>query len=121
MSRTIASVVPAAHLVRSEIHGSADLRKPEVEEKRLRIGRCLDRARQALGWNLDELADAISAVKGQDFDPRQAGRWLNGVERMQLDVLLAIEPLWPHLLVQLASLSPGEIEVETVIRMRRAS
>lgn len=93
----------------------ADLRFPENVDFRSAIGQCIDRARLALAWNLDELARNLG-----DRDPRQVARWISGVERPQFDVLFACEPLRVPLVIQLAGLS-AQVEVTTQITVRRTA
>lgn len=90
----------------------ADLRKPEPADFRAVIGRCIDAARQTLGWNLEQFAGAVKR------DPRQARRWLDGSERAQFDALWAVEELQGPLVIALAGLVDG-IEITTEIRIRR--
>lgn len=96
MSHTVASPSGGAHRVFPEMGRSvmakaelARLRKAEIDEIRSGIGRCVTRARQIVGWNLEELTQRC----GTDLeprDPRQVQRWCEGRERPQFDVLLAI-------------------------------
>lgn len=92
----------------------ADLRKAETDDFRAGIGRAVDEARRAAGWNLDELAHALGR------DPRQVARWISGAERPQFDALLAIPELRGSLIVALARLT-SEIEITTTLAIRRSA
>ncbi len=83
----------------------ADLRYAEKREFRSEIGQCVERARFAMGWNLDQLAQAC----GTDRDPRQVARWCAGTERPQFDVLLAIDGYGEELLIELARMRGARI------------
>jgi hypothetical protein len=120
MSQSLAAATPRRHLLPSEIGGSRtakaelpDLRIAENRDYRAVSGQCLDKARLALGWNLDELADHLGRR-----DPRQIARWISGAERVQLDAVIAVAPLLDAFVIALASLSP-RIETVTEIRVRR--
>lgn len=86
----------------------ADLRKAETRDLRREIGNAIDRARAAVGWNLDQFAAALPAPEGKDTrDARQVRRWLDGSERAQFDVLFGAddEDFKAFLVVQLSTLS----------------
>lgn len=88
----------------------AQLTLGDERENRAAIGACIDRARKALDWNLDELADRTKK------DRAQLSRWIAGTERPQFDALMvAGDDFWCELLVRLAKLSPA-LAVDTVIR-----
>jgi hypothetical protein len=115
MAATIAQQPAPAHLLRSDMPvrmAKADLRKPESVDFRAAIGRCIERAYKSIGWNLDELAEAVH------HDQRQVARWISGAERAQFDVLFSVESLRGPLVIALAGLSE-QIEVVTEIRVRR--
>jgi len=94
MAETVSSASGRAHRVLSEIGrpamAKADLRKAEIDEIRAGLGRCVERARQIVGWNLDQLAQRCSTEQ-EARDPRQVQRWCQAKERPQFDVLLAIQ------------------------------
>jgi transcriptional regulator with XRE-family HTH domain len=77
----------------------------ERRDFRAGIGACVDRARRAMGWNIDELA----AKCGGDRDVSQVGRWCRGTERPQFDVLLGIEEYGDELLIELAAFRGARI------------
>ena len=97
----------------------ADLKKCEADF-RADMGRCVERARKALGWSQKQLGDALEQATGEKRDVAQISRWEKGSERPQFDVLWAVEPLRGPLVIALASLSE-QIEVDTTIRIRRSA
>jgi DNA-binding transcriptional regulator YiaG len=106
---------PARHLLKSEIRptmAKADLRKAETAMWREAIGKAIERTRTLSGLQLQEFASAVAR------DERQVARWISGVERPQLDAILAAPGLGKHFIQALAELS-GDVVIETVVRMRR--
>jgi hypothetical protein len=92
---------------------TADLRKAENDtDRREEIGRAFESA--SAPWTLNELSGMLHR------DERQLARWRSGAERVQLDVVLGSEVLWPRMVVAMARLRPGAIEVETVLKVRIA-
>jgi DNA-binding transcriptional regulator YiaG len=89
-----------------------DVRKADQDELREQIGRAVRSARGEL--SLKEFAAAI------DRDERQVARWEEGKERPHVDALLAVPAFYARFTEALARLS-DEIEVETVIRIRRSA
>jgi hypothetical protein len=99
---------------------SANLRKPETDGFAREIGRCLDFARRANGWTLDELATKLPAPENAEKrDPRQVQRWIDGKERCQLDVVFAVQQLRGPFVIALAQLA--ECEVVTTISVKRSA
>lgn len=82
----------------------ADLRFSETD-RRVVVGRALELAAGALGWNLDELAQALTVDKDDPRDPRQVARWLNGKERVQLDVVMLHDELFGEYIYRLGRLT----------------
>lgn len=92
----------------------ADLRIPDQEAWRGRIGDAIERTRTLARLSLKEFADRIGR------DERQVARWIHGAERPQFDALFAV-PGFRALLVQaLAELADG-VQVETHITIRRTA
>lgn len=88
----------------------AGLALGDERENRAAIGACIDRARKALDWNLDELADRTKK------DRAQLSRWIAGTERPQFDALMAAgDEFWCELVTRLARLS-ASMTVDTIIR-----
>lgn len=97
----------------------ADLRKPDSEDLWVEIGGCLEEARRAVGWTLDQLAAALPpAKKGAVRDPRQVRRWEAGEEQTPLAVIFAVKELRAPFVIALARLAEG-FEEETTLRFRR--
>lgn len=95
----------------------ARLRKAEIDDMRAGIGRCVERARQIVGWNLDELATRC------DRDARQVQRWCKAEERPQFEVLLAIvdEDFGDVLLLELLRLRGARITQRIELPDRRSA
>ncbi len=87
-----------------------DLRKSESRAFWAEIGGCLDAARRDVGWNLDQLADALKR------DARQVRRWIAGEEQTQTAVVFSVPLLRKPFVVALAKLA--QCEVETTVRIR---
>jgi hypothetical protein len=116
MSTNLLDRSAARHRVIPEIHpqpAKADLRKPETRAYWAEIGGCLDSARRAAGWNLDELSAELKR------DPRQVRRWIAGEEQTQIAVVFAVEALRAPFVVALARIAGTGVEIETVVRVRR--
>lgn len=118
MADSVAVAEAPRHLLRSETRPSvakAHLRKPETADFRAEIGACLDRARFALGWNLDELATALKR------DARQVKRWITGDERVQMDAVLSVPELHAEFVIALAGAHDAlRVSTTIVIERRRA-
>lgn len=92
----------------------ADLRKPEIPDWRLDVGRAIERTRLLAGLSLKELAAAIAR------DERQVARWIAGTERPQFDAIFAVAALRQPLVVALAELAHADgIDIVTSITVRR--
>lgn len=92
---------------------SASLRLSENEsDRREKIGSAFREASER--WSLKELSEMLKR------DERQIARWKSGAETLPLHVVMGSELLWPRLVVALARVRPGAVEVETVMRVRIA-
>jgi len=78
------------------------------------LGQCMEDTRIAAGLNLDEYAHAIGK------DPSQVKRQIEGKERPQIEAVFAVERFQVLLITAMAK-RIGQIEVETVIRIRRSA
>lgn len=121
MGTTVPATAPRRHLLPSEIGGSRtakaelpDLRNSENRDYRAESGQCLTRAQLALGWNNDQLADALKR------DASQVRRWKTGDERIQLDAVMSVPDLFTEFAVAMCVLSSA-IEVVREIRVRRSA
>jgi hypothetical protein len=118
MSSTLADRLPSRHRVNGEIPvrmAKAALPKGENDDFRatLRlIGECLDEARRAVGWTVDQLAAELKR------DSKQVARWIRGEERTQVDVVFGVLELRQPFVIALAK--RAQCVVETVIRARTA-
>ena len=89
----------------------ADLRKADSADSLRELGACLDDARAAVKWTLDQLAAELGR------DPRQVRRWIAGDERTQVDVVFGVPALRQPFVIALAKLA--ECDVITTISVRR--
>jgi hypothetical protein len=97
----------------------AVLRKTESEDSWLEIGECVDFARRANGWTIDELAGHMPPPKGSERrDPGQVQRWIQGKERPLIDVVFAVKRMRGPLVIALGRLADC-CEEETTLRFRR--
>lgn len=105
-----------SHLERLEIPAptmaKAELKK--LETWRADVGRAIARCFALAGVTQKE-ASALLGHEGQS----QVNRWCAGTERPQFDVLFSVEPFRQPLVIALAELA-GSVEIDTVIRVRRA-
>lgn len=116
-----------AHRVIAEIEPpmqKANLRKAETAQEHddlgSEIGACLDAARRELRWTLDELAGKLPPPKdAEKRDPRQVQRWIDGKERVQMDVVFKVPELREPFVIELARLAQCEVETTVTIRRRR--
>lgn len=90
----------------------ADLRKTEKWQE---AGAVITRTRELSGLNHDEFADAVGV------DSRQVARWEKAEERPQIETVYAAKTLKPFVVIALAKGAGVEVEVETVIRVRRSA
>jgi len=88
----------------------ADLRKAENWRE---SGEAIKQTRELSGLNLDEFADALGK------DQRQITRWEKAEERPQLETVYASKRLRPFLVIAMAKGAGVDVEVETVIRVKR--
>lgn len=115
MTQIVADPTAARHRDVPEMRpgmARAHLRKAETPDFQAQIGASVRRARQSLGWSLKEFAGAVGR------DERQVGRWEDGKERAQFDVLWSVAALRGPLVIALAALST-DIEIHTTIQIRR--
>jgi cytochrome c551/c552 len=111
MRPTIPNSAVTGHRVISDVRPEmlkSDLRKAETRDHKADIGSCLDFARRAVGWTLDQLAKELAR------DARQIRRWCSGEERAQLDVIWGVAPLRGPFLVALAQLETDADVVTTI-------
>lgn len=91
----------------------ADLRKAERDPWREEIGQAIERVKERSGLSLKEFAEAVQR------DERQVGRWFDGTEHPQIAAIFAVALLRPLLIVVLAELAGADVDIETVVRIRR--
>jgi hypothetical protein len=96
----------------------ATLRIPESDDAMREVGACLDAARHELKWTLDELAGKLPPPPhAKTRDPRQVQRWMEGKERVQIDVVFAVPELREPFVIELAKLA--QLLVEETVTIRR--
>ena len=91
----------------------ASLRKPETTL--VMLGQCVEDVQIAAKLNLDEFAHALGK------DPRQVKKWFSADERPQIETVFAVEQFQVLLVEAMARRIQQQIEVETVIRIRRTA
>lgn len=114
MASTVSTAAARSHLLRTDERprmAKADLRKPETDVWRARIGHAIERAKALSGLTLKEFADVCGR------DERQVARWFDGSERPQLDAIFSAERLRHPLTQALAEMAGADVEV--TVRMRR--
>lgn len=92
----------------------ADLPVRTLRDERAEYGAILRRASEIAGYNRDQTADVIGA------DKAQVSRWWSGDENAQLWRYRRDARLWAALRIAEAESAGDGVEVETVIRIRRA-
>lgn len=115
--------VPDRHLLRSENArprlsyeprmAKADLRKTEKAHAWQVNGHAVQRAWELSRLSLKQFAAAVKR------DERQVARWMAGIERPQIETVLAVRGLRPYMVIALAEDADG-VEVVTEIRVKRA-
>lgn len=90
---------------------NGEVRKADIDEWRIELGKAIGRAMAHLGWSLKELAAAV------ERDERQCARWIKGQERPQVDTLIACEPLRRPLVIELVKMPKMGVRVETTVRI----
>lgn len=120
MEQKVASAMHPSHRVIGETPTrmlKASLPKGETADSLKEIGDCLDFARRAVGWTVDQLARELQR------DSKQVARWMRGEERTQLDTVFVVAKLKVPFLIALSRLardcSEYECEEETTLRFRR--
>lgn len=115
MERKVASAMHPSHRVIGETPTrmlKASLPKGESADSTKEIGECLDFARRAVGWTVDQLARELKR------DSKQVARWMRGEERTQIDTVFGVEVLRAPFVIALSRLA-GECEECTTLVFRR--
>lgn len=87
----------------------------ELEAWRERVGKQLVRARQLAGLTQSELA-----AKFEHSDSAQLSRWESGKENPQMAAYFSIPEMQQPVVIALAALAEGGVEVHTTISIRKA-
>ena len=109
-----ANAVASRHRVIGEMQPEmlkATLPKGETVNLLAELGACLDFARRAVGWTVDQLAGELGR------DSKQVARWMRGEERTQVDAVFQIAALRQPFVIALAKLAA--CDVVTTISVRR--
>ncbi len=116
MARTVADRFGASHPVLPDIGrpvmAKADVRTPDIDWNVAIGGAIQDAVKDA------RLSNKEAAAK-VNVDDAEFGKWLSGTRRPQFDRLFAVPVLRRPLAIALAALAGDEVEVETVVRIRR--
>jgi hypothetical protein len=118
MAANVAAAAEVSHrVIREKRSRMAKAVLPKGENVEFRsglrdLGGCLDFARRYVGWNIDQLADALHR------DSKQVARWIRGEERTQVDVVLGVRQLHGPFVIALAQLRSDEVVIETTIRIK---
>ena len=80
------------------------------------LGQIVARMCEIAGWSKGQLAREL----GYGDDQSQVARWVNGADRAHMEKLIAIRVLRPALILALAERESALVEVEHVVRVRRA-
>jgi DNA-binding transcriptional regulator YiaG len=116
METIVAEALVARPLLRTDQRArmaKADLRKAETPHAEM--AHIVADVREASRLNLDEFAREIGK------DPRQVKRWESGDERPQIEAVYAVARFKPLVLEAMARQNQQQIEIETVIRIRRSA
>lgn len=96
---------------------------PEPDEFWREIGDCLDFARRAVGWTIDELAGKLPPPpKKEKRDAGQVQRWIQGKEQTQIAVVFAREELRNPFVIALAKLAAKDdsgVVIRTTVELRQ--
>ena len=115
MGTMLADLAAERHLEKLDVHPEPakahlkNLERPWREE----IGRAIQRCFSLAGLTQDQ------AAREMNRDPGQIGRWVSGAERPLLDAMFAVKRLRGPLIIALAELGGGHVEVRTQIILRR--
>ena len=90
----------------------ASLPKQEKNPLWVKHGAAMREMQHSLQMTLEEFAYVLQK------DVRQVGRWMDGIERPQIESVLAIERFEGPMLIALAKRMKG-IDVDTVVHIRR--
>ncbi len=85
-----------------------------IETGRVQIGRAVQRMCALAGVSQKEAAALL------ERDPAQVARWISGAERAQVDALFAVARFRQPFIVALSELAGGDVEIETIVRLRKA-
>lgn len=127
MSSSVAEKVDPRHRLlpkKADQPAKADLRIPTMDDFQAQIGACLDAARLACGWTVDELAGHLPPPKkgGDTRGEKQVRAWIKGEERMQLDAVFAVEELRAPFVIALAKLAAKDdsgVVIRTTVELRQ--
>lgn len=79
------------------------------------LGRLIERSLEIAGITKGQLARSL----GYGDDQSQVARWIAGVERAQIERLLALPAFCAAFVVALAEQGVDGVEIETVVKVRR--
>ena len=107
MPVTVANGAAGAPLRRSDLRPTmakaslGEVRKADPEREL--AGKCIERARHALGWSLDEFTAKLPRLEGgRTRDPRQVRRYETGEDPTPIHLFMQVPDFWLELVVQYA-------------------
>ena len=118
MPITVAGAIVPSHRERLETLRPTPAKahtKSETSDWRGAIAFAVQRCFDLSGVSQKEAAALL------ERDHSQVARWMNGDERPLLDALFAVDLFRKNLIIALAELANVGLEIETVIRIRRAA
>jgi hypothetical protein len=117
MSVNFARTDQTAHLPSSEKGArTAKPHLPKAEKNAVWVkhGAAMKEVQHTLQMTLEELAYALKK------DVRQVGRWMEGTERPQIELMLANERFEGAMVIAIARRTTG-VDVDTVVHIRRSA
>lgn len=93
------------------VMAKADLN--ELEAWRRQVGAAVARCFALAGLTQKEAAARLAK------DPAQVARWIAGLERPHVDLLLSVPELRQPFVLAMCELAGADVEIETVIRVKR--
>jgi len=112
MSASLPKLSPAVITAERRM-AKASLRKAQNDDW-IVMGRIVERTRQLAGLSLKEFAAQVNR------NPRQVAAWIEGREQPQAAVIYGVKTLRGYFLIAQAQDAGDGVELETVLRVRRA-
>jgi hypothetical protein len=93
------------------------------DQDREAVGKCLERAYRAMGWDLNEFAQHVPRDEEDldtpdapdvGVDPRIVGRWVRGLRPVPIHRFVSMTDFYAKLVLELSDLSPHLCRRQTV-------